>query len=100
MNCRYLAADVHTEPNEETLALAKENLASCFEIIDFTDFHNQVHKLMNTLELPVEAIPNERKAKYGPPDKKSAELILQYNELDQALYDYWQSSIKQKEVLP
>lgn len=96
MNCRYLTGEIGKEPDQQSLNSAMKNLDQFYRVIDFAHFEAGLTELLNEFEIPYDDVPNERQSSYPTPNEKEMALIQSYNQLDIALFNYWQQQ-KDKE---
>ena len=88
MACRYYSGYM-AEPDAEVLRLAGQNLANFEKVILFDDFAAQFQAYLSTKGIDAPRIPHARKSSYPKPGPAETSLILQYNRLDQELYQNW-----------
>ncbi|MBL4708663.1 MAG: sulfotransferase family 2 domain-containing protein [Flavobacteriales bacterium] len=89
MTCRYLTGEIETEPNDETLKNAMQNLSSFYAILSFQSFSEEISEFLKEHKVPFTAIPNERESSYAQPSETEIELIKKYNKLDMTLFEKW-----------
>ena len=90
--CRYFTGEIDKEPNDKTLEKAENNLKAFYWVIDFNQFNNEFAEFLINHEIPVDKVPNERKASYQKPTEEEINLIEEYNQLDLMLYSNYLNS--------
>ena len=94
MACRYYSGEVKHEPNATTVDIALNNLENFICVIDFEFFHREAADFLAEYNIPVSAIPNERKSSYAPYDQSDQSLICDYNMFDMKMFAQWKDQSK------
>jgi hypothetical protein len=92
MACRYYAGDARKDPDDLTLALARENLSNFIRIISFDRIEEGLTQFLSEYDIPVAAVPHKRKVSYTQPTPEERELIASYNRYDLALFNDFQAA--------
>jgi len=92
MACRYYAGNVASEPNEQTLALARENLSRFLCVLSFDHIEEDLTRFLREYDIPAATIPHKRKVSYAQPTPDERDLIASYNRYDMDLFNDFQAT--------
>lgn len=93
MNCRYLSGQVYAEPDKVTLEHSMDNLDKFYRVLLFEQLAEDITVFVEEEQLPLQALPHERKSSYDLPTAAQQDLIRRYNQLDIDLYESWLSKL-------